>query len=91
VNERPPRSVAREHRFEQEQNEICSDVEWFDSEIADTELLLARFPGFGLSTNSPAVRIAPIILNLPDGTWIAVDLFYTFDHTLLRFLSIQRA
>jgi len=91
VNEHPPRSVIKEPRFDAEAAAICPDAQWLDRQLRDPELLLAIDPDFGLTTIVPAVRIAPLILALPDGSTVEVDLYYTFDDSFVRFLSCQPA
>jgi hypothetical protein len=85
------RGVVYEGRFEAEAAEIDSDIHRMDEVLRYVEKVLALDPEFGLPTEVPSIRVAPIVFPGPTSSGAqAASIFYTFDDEHVRFLSMRR-
>ena len=86
MEELPPRSVIREHAFEDELRALIRDALAADEFVEAAEFLLARDPRTG-SQWSPGSAVWVMPMAPLEGKSVA--LFYTFDDAAVCFFSIR--
>jgi len=80
-----PRRIVREHLFERELRALIGGAREADEFVEAAEFVLARDPCAGQETARPPIWALPMPLIADDEQ---VVLYYTFDASTVRLLSI---